>query len=106
MTGAFPFGIRNQEYRICVLALTLSSATAMAQMQGAGADCDCRARGVKWAQGAEICLGDTMHRCGMSLNVSSWLDTQRPCPQASLGTQFKVVRLKSYAEAAFSSLSE
>lgn len=88
------------------LSCALWTGVAIADGGKPAADCDCRARGQKWSQGDEICLSGTLHRCGMSLNVTSWLDTGRPCPQTLLGTPL-VVRLPApYAEAAFSSLSE
>ena len=45
-------------------------------------DCDCRASGLMWRQGEETCISGTMQVCGMDQNVSSWIETKKPCPTA------------------------
>jgi hypothetical protein len=47
-------------------------------------DCYCRAEGRIVAEGETACMatsdGPRLAECGMSLNVMSWIVTDRPCP--------------------------
>lgn len=44
--------------------------------------CTCRAAGQSFEVGSEICLGNRMMRCTMAINVTSWEQTDQPCPQS------------------------
>lgn len=44
--------------------------------------CTCRAAGQSFEVGSEICLGNRMMRCTMAINVTSWEQTEQPCPQS------------------------
>jgi hypothetical protein len=44
--------------------------------------CTCRAAGQSFEVGSEICLGNRMLRCTMAINVTSWEQTEQPCPQS------------------------
>ncbi|MCZ8377179.1 MAG: hypothetical protein O9342_17545 [Beijerinckiaceae bacterium] len=44
--------------------------------------CTCRAAGRSFEVGSEICLGNRMMRCTMAINVTSWEQTEQPCPQS------------------------
>ena len=48
-----------------------------------GTNCHCRANGELFPQGDEICMMGRIRTCGMSQNVSSWLQTGRTCHTSS-----------------------
>jgi hypothetical protein len=48
-----------------------------------GTHCHCRANGALFPQGEEVCMMGQMRVCGMSQNVSSWVQTGRTCPTSS-----------------------
>jgi hypothetical protein len=41
--------------------------------------CACVAFGKRYAQGETICINGEIRRCGMSQNLSSWRQENRPC---------------------------
>lgn len=45
-------------------------------------ECTCRAGGQSYGIGTEICIGNRMMRCAMAINVTSWEQTERACPQS------------------------
>lgn len=45
-------------------------------------ECTCRAGGQSYGIGTEICIGNRMMRCAMAINVTSWEQTERGCPQS------------------------
>jgi hypothetical protein len=55
---------------------------------GAQADCVCRFAGGSVAPGLTACIqtakGQSLARCGMNQNVTSWIVLDQPCPQASV----------------------
>jgi hypothetical protein len=48
--------------------------------QSAAHSCTCRAHGRDYAQGQLACIRGVMAKCGMMLNNSSWIMTNRSCP--------------------------
>ncbi len=45
-------------------------------------ECTCRAAGRSFGVGSEICIGNSMMRCTMAINVTSWEQTGRACPES------------------------
>lgn len=45
-------------------------------------ECTCRAAGQSFGVGSEICIGNRMMRCTMAINVTSWEQTDKACPQS------------------------
>jgi hypothetical protein len=76
--GAAPLPARADDVRTEI-------GTRMAQAAHA-ADCICRAQGRTYAVGESACLrttaGPRIADCGMVLNNTSWLFTERPCPES------------------------
>lgn len=56
----------------------------------AGANCTCRYQGGDVTEGATACIatptGNTLARCGKSLNVTSWIPLNTPCTPDSIST--------------------
>ncbi len=48
-----------------------------------GTHCHCRAKDALFPQGEEVCIMGHLRICGMSQNVSSWIQTGRTCPTSS-----------------------
>jgi hypothetical protein len=48
-----------------------------------GTHCHCRANGELFPQGEEVCMMGQLRICGMSQNVSSWVQTGKTCPTSS-----------------------
>jgi hypothetical protein len=68
--------------RISATVLLIAMAT------GAHADCACRFAGGTVVQGQTACIktatGESLARCEMNQNVSSWTILNQPCPIASV----------------------
>ena len=45
-------------------------------------ECTCRAAGQSFSLGSKICIGNRVMRCTMAINVTSWEQTEEPCPQS------------------------
>lgn len=45
-------------------------------------ECTCRLFGQNLPVGSEICMRDSMFRCQMDQNVTSWRPLASPCPQS------------------------
>jgi hypothetical protein len=45
-------------------------------------ECTCRLFGQNLPVGSEICMKDSMFRCQMDQNVTSWRPLASPCPQS------------------------
>lgn len=45
-------------------------------------ECTCRLFGQNLPVGSEICMKDSMFRCQMDQNVTSWRPMASPCPQS------------------------
>lgn len=67
---------------LAVLAGVGSEAVAHQAAHHETINCECRANGQSWRQGHEVCLRGTLHVCGMDQNVTSWIQTKKPCPEA------------------------
>jgi hypothetical protein len=46
--------------------------------------CACIAKGKRFAQGEEACIGGTSMVCGMNQNVTAWKSLGQPCQISSL----------------------
>lgn len=45
-------------------------------------ECTCRMRGENLPVGSEVCMQNSMFRCQMDQNVTSWRSLATPCPQS------------------------
>ncbi|MBN8534163.1 MAG: hypothetical protein J0L51_08720 [Rhizobiales bacterium] len=96
MRARTSFITRLMRYALPAIALICTSGFTLAQDQPGQnsmsrvitkaqlnkTECTCRLFGQNLPVGSEICMRDSMFRCQMDQNVTSWRPLASPCPQS------------------------